>query len=349
VTFTAPSCAGFPATVTGYRVISTPGCFTGTGSSSPVVVGGLASGTSYTFKVQATNATAYGALSASSNSITAALAQQAAFTSSGTYSWIVPAGLSPATISMVAVGGGGTGMYGGAINSLPYLGYGGGGGALAYTNSVSVTSGESFTIVVGSNGGPGTSGGFSGVSRSGTYLVQAGGGQNGSTCSAGGTVLVGTGGAGGAGARNQRNGRAGGGAGGYAGAGGCAGTSGNGTSGSGGGGGGGRSSPWSSGASAGGGGGGGVGILGQGSNGAGGTSNGAGGGGGSSGTNGETRCAYYMLSGGAGGSYGGGGAGGGGNCCGLTSNGYGQSGAVRLIYSSSGVSRSFPSTNTGDL
>ena len=38
VTFTAPSSVGYPANVTGYLVISTPGCFNNTWPTSPVVV-----------------------------------------------------------------------------------------------------------------------------------------------------------------------------------------------------------------------------------------------------------------------------------------------------------------------
>ena len=104
VTFTAPSCTGYPASVTGYRVVSTPGCLTATGASSPLVVSGLTDATSYTFKAQATNATGYGALSAASNSITASNAGQQAYTTAGTYSWVAPSGVT--SVSVVAVGSG---------------------------------------------------------------------------------------------------------------------------------------------------------------------------------------------------------------------------------------------------
>ena len=69
VTFTAPSDVGIPA-LTGYRVTSSPGGFTNTGASSPIVVSGLSPSTVYTFTVQATNVIGYGAASAASNSIT---------------------------------------------------------------------------------------------------------------------------------------------------------------------------------------------------------------------------------------------------------------------------------------
>lgn len=54
VAFTAPVANGTPA-ITGYTVTSTPGNFTKTGATSPLVVTGLANGTSYTFTVVATN------------------------------------------------------------------------------------------------------------------------------------------------------------------------------------------------------------------------------------------------------------------------------------------------------
>ena len=64
--------AGSPGTsaITGYRVKSSPGCFTATGSSSPITVSGLTNGTPYTFRVQATNSTGYGPYSSASNSVT---------------------------------------------------------------------------------------------------------------------------------------------------------------------------------------------------------------------------------------------------------------------------------------
>jgi hypothetical protein len=88
---------------------------------------------------------------------------QQEFTSPGTYSFIVPANVE--SISMVAVGGGGGGA---SVND----GGAGGGGALAYSNNVAVTPGESLTVVVGApgtpGGGSGTAGGTSSVTRSGT-------------------------------------------------------------------------------------------------------------------------------------------------------------------------------------
>ena len=71
VAFTAPADTGFPANaITGYRVTSSPGGFTGTGLTSPVTVTGLTNGTAYTFTVAAQNVNGYGPESVASNSVT---------------------------------------------------------------------------------------------------------------------------------------------------------------------------------------------------------------------------------------------------------------------------------------
>ena len=68
VAFTAPANNGSP--ITGYTVSSSPGGFTGTGSTSPIVVSGLTDGTPYTFTVTATNGVGTGPASTPSNSVT---------------------------------------------------------------------------------------------------------------------------------------------------------------------------------------------------------------------------------------------------------------------------------------
>ncbi|MEY3412763.1 MAG: hypothetical protein RIQ70_1452, partial [Bacteroidota bacterium] len=55
VAFSVPASNGGSA-ITGYTVTSSPGGFTATGASSPLVVTGLTNGTAYTFTVVATNA-----------------------------------------------------------------------------------------------------------------------------------------------------------------------------------------------------------------------------------------------------------------------------------------------------
>ena len=65
VAFTTPASNGSP--VTSYTVTSIPGGFTATGAASPLVVGGLTDGQSYTFTVTATNAAGTSAASSPSS------------------------------------------------------------------------------------------------------------------------------------------------------------------------------------------------------------------------------------------------------------------------------------------
>jgi hypothetical protein len=69
---TTASVAFTPAdsTATSFTVTSSPGGFTGTGSSSPITVTGLTDGTAYTFTVTATNSTGTSAASAASTPVT---------------------------------------------------------------------------------------------------------------------------------------------------------------------------------------------------------------------------------------------------------------------------------------
>ena len=346
VTFTAPACTGYPSGgITGYRVISTPGCFTQTGASSPLVVTGLASGTSYTFKAQATNSIGYGALSAASNSITATNASSQSYITAGTYSWVAPSGVTK--VSVVVVGHGGGGGAGRQTCIGYYSGGGGGGGGLAYGNNITVIPGNSYSVFVASGGNSRNY--FSSCSflyaNSGVFNSGPGGTTGGTALTAGysggmagqaGFTPCGIFGGGGGGA-----------AGGYSSDGGAGGSSlycvngVSGTSGSPGGGGGGSTTQ-----ALGGGGGGGIGLLGAGSSGAGGQGNGGsyftaglGGGGGSGGSNGSPK---NFSTGGNGGAYGGGAGGG---AAGSSVGGTGAGGAVRIIWP--GCSRSFPSTCAG--
>jgi uncharacterized protein (TIGR02145 family) len=69
VAFTAPGSNGGSA-ITGYTVRSSPGSFSATGASSPLVITGLTNGTSYTFTVIATNAEGNSVASAASAAVT---------------------------------------------------------------------------------------------------------------------------------------------------------------------------------------------------------------------------------------------------------------------------------------
>ena len=67
ITFAAPVKNG-GAPISSYRVISTPGGVTASGTASPIVISGLNNGTAYTFTVAALNVAGIGSASTSSNS-----------------------------------------------------------------------------------------------------------------------------------------------------------------------------------------------------------------------------------------------------------------------------------------
>ena len=259
---------------------------------------------------------------------------QQAFTTAGTYSWVVPADVI--LICAVCVGQGAPGYrltngVGGGLSA--------GGGALSYSNNIAVTPGESLTVSIDSS--------FSTLSRGATALVKAEAGKQWyeSPAYVGGRASEGVGQVKYSGGRAPSTEGSGGGAAGYAGDGGDGASPFNGSSGSGGGGGGGGGGGSQSlaGAAPSGGG---VGILGQGTSGAGGGVD-AGGAGGSSGGNGGG--VSSQTSQGPGGSYGGGGGGSRARFNydpAVPSAAAGGPGAVRMIW---GPNRAFPSTNTGDV
>jgi len=282
-----------------------------------------------------------------------------------TLSWTCPVGVTSVSVLIIAWGrNGGTA----AFTCCNWRGgVGGPGGGLVYINNLSVTPGNSYTL------------GFADPAQNDRFYfgTQANGyAQQGSNPGSGGTQNIsgglGVGGSGrgqggtgrfsgsGGGSPSNANGGGGGGGPGYSpipsfnddGRGGS--TRGSGNAGgasprSGGGGGAGSESGYNNGGGAAGGGG--TGALGLGSPGAGGTwsdptSNG--GAGGSGGTAGGTVSSYVtQKTGGAGGNYGAGGGGGGGS--GGTGGAGGQA-IIRIIWAGgTGITREYPSTNTGNL
>jgi len=271
----------------------------------------------------------------------------AEFTTPGTYSWTCPTGVS--SVYVVCVGAGGTGGY-------QWSSGGGGGGGLAWKNNISVTAGQSYTVVVGDHGTALTPNATNAAAMgNNSYFIDVntvcgfGAGRGGTDSTGNGNGGYGggyTGDGGGRGGNGGYNGSwnyAGGGAGGYSGKGGDGGvdsTYGQAGLGGGGGAGGWYSSTWGTP------GGGGVGIYGEGTSGGQTSTTGEGGRGGSGGQNGhpgEPQTNGSISSGDiVGGNYGGGGGGSGTSAGG----GPGGTGAVRIVW---GTSVSFPSTNVGKI
>ena len=74
---------------------------------------------------------------------------QSEYTTPGTYTWVCPAGVND--VHVVCIGGGGGGSASVSGSNDVSLGAGGGGG-LGYKNNISVTPGQSYTVVVGWGG-----------------------------------------------------------------------------------------------------------------------------------------------------------------------------------------------------
>ena len=100
---------------------------------------------------------------------------QVEYTSAGTYSWTCPADGSITSVSVVCIGAGGTAQT-----------YGATGGSLAYKNNITVTPGQTYSIVVGETNT--TSSGYGQLANaaagdSSAFATTATGGQGGYTIS----------------------------------------------------------------------------------------------------------------------------------------------------------------------
>ena len=182
VPFTAPASNG-GSPITSYTATSTPGSITGVLSqagSGTITVSGLASGTSYTFKVKATNAIGTGPESAASNSITTV------------------ASSTPTVEYLVLAGGAGGGGGSTTRISATWGGAGGGAGGLRSASGFAVASATPITVTVGGggNGGSGaTAIGANGTSSVFSTITTVGGGGGGGrgTASGGGPTIVASG------------------------------------------------------------------------------------------------------------------------------------------------------------
>jgi len=177
VTFTVPAYTG-KGTVN-YTATSSPGGFTASGSSSPLVVTGLSNGTSYTFTVRATTAGVQGSASSASASVTPALPAYAlsqTFNASGTYT--VPSGKNHMAIIVVGAGGGGGG--GSPFDSAktgqsegPMGGGGAGGGYIVSAKEYPISNGQTYSVTIGAAGNAGNT--VNSPASSGSNAGNAGG------------------------------------------------------------------------------------------------------------------------------------------------------------------------------
>jgi hypothetical protein len=162
VSFT-PSTSGDIADT--YTAISTPGSYTTTGSSSPLVVTGLQTGISYTFKVYATNSAGSSSESDASSSITATTVPQAPTIGAATY------GFEKVDVSFTPGNTGGK-----AISSYTVTRSGGGttSGATSPISVGSLTAGTGYTFTITATNENGTSN-SSAQSNSATPFTASGG------------------------------------------------------------------------------------------------------------------------------------------------------------------------------
>ncbi len=107
---------------------------------------------------------------------------QQLFTSTGSNTWTVPAGVK--YIHAFVVGGGGGASW--CEGNSEWSGTGGGGGGTCYGNFIETTAGEDLTVIVGAAGldaggayQSGSDGGDSQIKRGSTVLISAEGGEGG--------------------------------------------------------------------------------------------------------------------------------------------------------------------------
>lgn len=165
------------------------------------------------------SAAAFAVLIAALFSMGSAQAATAAYTTSGTYSWTAPAGVTSVDVQVWGGGGGGGGQ-----NNNSDGGGGGGGGAYSQVLGIAVTPGATYTVTVGAGGaggapGTGGAGGDSYFINAATVMAKGGtggapstgtpppGGAGGAAASGVGTTRF-SGGNGGTG-RNNNNGQGG--------------------------------------------------------------------------------------------------------------------------------------------
>ncbi len=135
--------------ITGYVVTATPGGATGSGSSSPVAVAGLANGTTYTFTVTATNAAGTGASSSPSAGVVPSTVPDAPTITSAA------PGVASASVSFTAGSDNGAAITGYTVTASPGGTTASGSGSPLTINGL--TNGTTYTFTVTATNLRGTS------------------------------------------------------------------------------------------------------------------------------------------------------------------------------------------------
>ena len=175
ISFTPGSDGGSP--ITNYKYSTDGSTYTAlspTDTSSPITITGLTNGVTYSITLKAVNAIGD---SVASTSVSVTPITIETFTTIGTTSWTAPIGIT--AVEYLVVGGGG-GSGGGYDNG----GGAGGGGGMVLTGTLSVVSGNTYTITVGDGGAGGVSNrlvlpetrGISGENSVFSTIVSLGGG-----------------------------------------------------------------------------------------------------------------------------------------------------------------------------
>ncbi len=168
---------GYPANINDGRVYTGVGSNSAVNGTSSQIIGGLAAGTTYYFRIwvycTCSAGDQYSGYLQTTCKVTAH--GRAAFTSSGT--WTVPVGVRSINVHCTGGGGGGNNGLAPDYSRTTNAGMGGAGGCTAYKNGISVVPGQIATVTVGSGGKGG-----------GRKLSEQIGGA--SSCSIGNQVLV---------------------------------------------------------------------------------------------------------------------------------------------------------------
>lgn len=115
------------------------------------------------------------------------ISQTVTFNTAGSHTWTVPAGVTQMDIQVIGAGGGASGAYGSRGGS------GGGGGGYINAQNISVTPGQSFSMIIGAGGSAGavnSNGGNGGTTTFNSAYV-ANGGTGGQISSGSGVAGVG--------------------------------------------------------------------------------------------------------------------------------------------------------------